>query len=200
MFVRIPSASSSRWGRFSLVVGLGLLPVFASCANSEDTEPFVPSMRGATQPNGSGDLISEDEACERLRSAALAAYEDLRCAQPEYPECPGFLRPGGGSGCYEYREGSVASCEREYEDATSCSNLAPCLATAELNLELATCEQVTPEGAAGAGGNAGAGADAGGSGGAGQGGAPLVEGGSPSVAGQGPQAGAAGDVSGGAPP
>jgi hypothetical protein len=196
MFVRIPSASSSRWGRFSLVLGLGLLPAFASCANSEDTEPYVPSMRGATQPNGSGDLISEDEACERLRSAALAAYDDLSCAEPEYPECPGFLRPGGGSGCYEYREGSVASCEREYEDATSCSNLAPCLATAELNLELSTCEQVTPvEGMAGAGGNAGSDA-----GGAGQGGAPIVEGGSPSTAGQGPQAGAAGDASGGAPP
>jgi hypothetical protein len=177
------------------------MPVFANCANSEDTEPLVPAMRGATQPNGSGDLVSEDEACERLRSAALSAYEDLRCPEPDYPECPGFLRPGGGSGCYEYREGSVASCEREYEDATSCSNLAPCLATAELNLELPTCEHVVPEGAAGAGGNAGA--DAGGVGGvgvAGQGGAPIVEGGSPSAAGQGPQAGAAGDASGGAPP
>jgi hypothetical protein len=201
MFVRIPSASSSRWGRFSLVLGLGLLPAFASCANSEDTEPFVPSMRGANQPNGSGDLISEDDACERLRSAALAAYEDLGCVEPEYPACPGFLRPAGGSGCYEYREGSVASCEREYEDATSCSNLAPCLATAELNLELPSCEQVTPDGMAGAGGSAGVdtgGAGAGG--GAGQGGAPIVEGGGPSVAGQGPQAGAAGDASGGAPP
>ena len=155
-------------------------------------------MRGATQPKGSGDLISEDEACERLRSAALAAYEDLRCVEPDYPECPGFLRPGGGSGCYEYREGSVTSCERAYEDATSCSNLAPCLATAELNLELPTCEHLVPDGAAGAGGNAGA--DAGGAGGAGQGGAPIVEGGSPSAAGQGGQAGAAGDASGGAPP
>jgi hypothetical protein len=198
MFVRIPSASSSRWGRFSLVLGFGLSPVFASCANTEDTEPLVPAMRGANQPKSSGDLVPEDEACERLRSAALAAYDDLRCPPPSYPECPGFLRPGGGSGCYEYREGSVASCEREYEGATSCSNLAPCLATAELNLELPTCEQVEPEGVAGAGGGAGAGT--GGTGGSGEGGALPVEGGSPGVAGQGPLAGAAGEANGGAPP
>ena len=201
MFVRIPSACSSRWGRFSLVLGLGLFPVFTNCANSEDTEPYVPSKQGANQPGGDGALISEDDACERLRSAALSAYEGLGCTAPTYPECPGFVRPGGGSGCYEYREDSVAACENEYEDATSCSSLSPCLATAELNLELATCEPLTPdEGTAGAGGNAGTDAGgAGGASGASQGGAPIVEGGAASVAGQGPQAGAAGNDAGGAP-
>jgi hypothetical protein len=200
MFVRIPSACSSRWGRFSLVLGLGLFPVFTNCANSEDTEPYVPSKQGANQPGGDGALISEDDACERLRSAALSAYEGLGCTAPTYPECPGFVRPGGGSGCYEYREDSVAACEKEYDDATSCSSLSPCLATAELNLELPSCERepLTPdEGTAGAGGNAGT--DAGGAGGASQGGAPIVEGGTASVAGQGPQAGAAGNDAGGAP-
>lgn len=202
MFVRIPSARSSRWGRFSLVLGLGLFPVFTNCANSEDTEPYVPSKRGANQPDGDGALISEDDACERLRSAALSSYEGLGCTAPTYPECPGFVRPGGGSGCYEYREDSVAECEQEYEGATSCSSLSPCLATAVLNVELPTCEQLTTpdDGTAGAGGNGGNDSGgAGGSSGASQGGAPIVEGGSASVAGQGPQAGAAGNDAGGAP-
>jgi hypothetical protein len=200
MFVRIPFASLPCWGRRSLALALGVVPAFVSCATSEDTEPFVPSVQGAMQPDDGGDLISEEDACDRLRTAALDAYERLDCDAPAYPDCPGFLRPGGGSGCYEYRADSVDSCEQAYENAASCRVLAPCLATAELNVELSTCDQPVMDGAGGAGGGSGAGGGGGDAGGmdAGGGMPPVIEGGSSGVAGQAAQAGAAGEASGGA--
>jgi hypothetical protein len=155
--------------------------LFASCTTDEDTEPHVPSTPGATQPEGGGALLSEADACERARSAAFDAYGRLNCDEPTFPECPAFLRPGGGSGCYEYREGSIEACEQAYEDAASCRTLGPCLVTAEQNLDLDTCEQVIPPdpgtGGAGGVGSGVGGTDAGGApplpmGGADTGGAP----------------------------
>ena len=148
-------------------------------------------MPGATQPEGGGALLSEADACERVRSAALDAYDQLNCDEPTFPECPAFLRPGGGSGCYEYREGSIEACEQAYEEASSCRTLGPCLVTAEQNLDLDTCEEVIPPdpGTGGAGGadTGVGGTDAGGAsplpmGGAdpGTGGVPAVLGGSDS--------------------
>jgi hypothetical protein len=193
MFARIPSASLSLWGRSCLVSALLGLPLFASCTSSEDTEPFVPAAEGAVQAKGEGALVSEEEACGRLLEAAQAAYDRLGCDAPDYPECPGFLRPGGGSGCYMYYDGSVSTCEQAYEDATSCRGLSPCLAVAERDDALATCEQVEM----GTGGDGGAGSVAGASsGGSADGGAaPLPEGGAPA----GGAAPVAGQAAGGAP-
>jgi hypothetical protein len=183
MLARNPSASLSHWGRTCLISALLGLPLFASCTSSEDTEPFVPAVEGASQPKASGALVSEDDACERLLKTAKAAYKRLGCSPPGFAACPGFLRPGGGSGCYEYFEDSVSACEERYEEAPSCRELSPCLATAQLNEELTTCERVgVIEPVGGAGGAAGAGPVAG----AGMGGMP--EGGSPTM----PEAGAAG--------
>jgi hypothetical protein len=183
MFARNPSASLSHWGRTCLISALLGLPLYASCTSSEDTEPFVPAVEGARQPKGAGALVSEDDACGRLLKAANAAYKRLGCTAPDFPECPGFLRPGGGSGCYEYFDESVSACEETYEKAPSCRELSPCLATAQLNEELATCEKVdVAEPSGGAGGAAGAGPVAG----AGMGG--MAEGGTPAL----PEAGAAG--------
>lgn len=163
MIVRVPP-SLSRWGRCSLGLALsGLL--YASCTTAEDTEPYVPAVSGATQPDPDDDLIDEDEACDRLRSAAEDAYDRLRCPEPAFPDCPSFLRPGGGSGCYEYSAGSVEACEEAYEEASSCRTLAPCVATAVLNAELPSCEQVVVPGAGGAGNAGGAGPELGGAGG-----------------------------------
>jgi hypothetical protein len=188
----------SCWGRSSLALALsGLL--YASCTGSEDTEPYVPAVNGATQPEADGDLIGEEEACDRLESAAQDAYERLGCPEPSFEACPAFLRPAGGSGCYEYSEGSVEACEAAYEDADSCRSLSPCLATAVPNAELPTCELPVVPGAGGAGG-AGAGAGAGGGGAelAGAGGM-APQGGSPN-AGAPPGGNAAGGAdSGGAP-
>ena len=195
MFARIPSASLSFWGRSSLALAFLGLPLYASCTSSEDTEPFVPAVEGASQPKAEGSLISEEDACARLLSAAKDAYERLGCDTPDFAECPGFLRPGGGSGCYEYYEGSVAACEKTYKGAPSCRELSPCLAVAERNDELATCEQVEVPGGGGAGGAGSVIPVAGGNGGAptSEGGTAAVEAGAPGVAGA-----AAGQSAGGA--
>ncbi|MES1189091.1 MAG: hypothetical protein ABUL60_35070 [Myxococcales bacterium] len=161
MFARIPFASLSPWGRACLLLACLGLPLYASCTASEDTEPFVPAAQGAVQPSGDGDLVSEDKACARLLKAANAAYDRLGCPAPSFPKCPAFLRPGGGSGCYDYYDDSVSACEQAYESAPTCRELSPCLATAHLNEDLATCETVGVVPAGGAAGVAGAGADGG---------------------------------------
>lgn len=179
MIVRVPS-SLSRWGRSSLALALsGLL--YASCTGSEDTEPYVPAVSGATQPEADGDLIGEEEACDRLKSAAEDAYDRLGCPEPSFEGCPAFVRPAGGSGCYEYSAGGVEACEEAYGAADSCRSLSPCLATAVPNAELPTCEGLVVPGAGGAGG-AGAGAGGGGAELAGAGGmaGATAQGGNPS--------------------
>lgn len=199
MFVRIRSACSSRWGRWGLLATVATMPLVSNCTSSEDTEPFVPAIEGAVQPDGDGELITEEEACERLREAALDAYERLHCEEPTFPECPGFLRPGGGSGCYEYSAGSVEACEDHYDSVSACRSLSPCLATAVKNTELSTCE-IPADGAGGAAGagGAGAGGNGGGADAGGAGGAPLSEGGAPGVAGQAATGGAAAGADNGA--
>jgi hypothetical protein len=195
MIARMPSADSSRWGRASSALLLAvLLP--ASCTTDEDIEPHVPSRSGAIQPEAGGALLSEEEACERLLTAAQDAYDRLRC-DATFADCPTFLRPGGSSGCYEYYEDSIEACEAAYDDASSCRNLSPCFATAEVNLELPTCEQ-PPSGEGGAGGAAAGGAGPGGAAAGGEATVPI--GGSPDSGGAPAQAGApaAGAPAGGA--
>jgi hypothetical protein len=181
------------------MVGLSLAP---SCTKSEDTEPFVPASPGATQPEAGGALLTEDEACSRLSDALSSARKKLGCGGPKPADCPGFVRPGGGSGCYEYSEESVEACEDAYESAFSCQSLAPCIVTAERNDSLDTCEMLsTGEGGAGgvpsAGGAAAGGVpslpDAGAPSEGGAAGAPLVQGGAPA----GGAGGAGGDAGGG---
>ena len=193
MFARIPSALLSSWGRACLVLACLGLPLYVSCTASEDTEPFVPAAPGASQPAAEGTLVSEDTACARLLKAAKAASNRLGCPAPSFPSCPAFLRPGGGSGCYEYYDDSVSACEDAYGAAPTCRDLSPCLATAERNDELATCDQVE-SGVAGAGGVKGAGG-AGASAGAAEGGtASGTDAGAPGASGS----AAAGQATGGA--
>ncbi len=161
----------------------------------------MPAVEGARQPAGEGALVSEDDACARLLDAAKEAYDRLGCDAPSFPKCPAFLRPGGGSGCYEYYEDSVSACVAVYEDAPSCRELSPCLATAVLNETLETCELIDV-GTGGAGGaGAGGGGPVGGAG-AGNGGAPPAGGAPPVVdggaAGMSGSAVVAGQASGGA--
>jgi hypothetical protein len=196
MFVRNPSASLTRWGRASLLSALLGLPLYASCTKSEDTEPYVPAKVGAIQPDPDGALISEADACDRLRSAYADSYDDLGCDFPKPPACPSFIRPGGGSGCFEYYEGSVKACEDAYKDAGTCAGLVPCIASAQRNDALPTC--ILPDdGSGGAGGSGGADGQGGDSpvGGAPQGGAPtLVDGGTSSTLAGAPGVAGAADV------
>jgi len=196
MFARIPSSSLSLWGRTCLISAFLGLPLYASCTASEDTEPFVPAAQGANQAPGEGELVTEADACARLLKAANAAYDRLGCEAPSFPKCPAFLRPGGANGCYEYYDDSVTACVTAYEDAKTCHDLSPCLATAERNDDLDTCEQVDV-GTGGAGGAAAGGASS--TGGASEGGAgPLPEAGAPGASGSPAVAGQSAGGAGGA--
>lgn len=144
MFAPMPSALLARWGGVGLISALAGLVLCASCTSSEDTEPFIPAVQGARQPAGSGALLSETQACARVRDAAEAAYERLHCPAPAAVECPAYLRPAGASGCYEYYEDSVADCEQAYGDARTCGTLTPCIVSAEMNERLETCELLLP--------------------------------------------------------
>lgn len=191
MFARIPSVLLPRQGRLLLLSALAGLVLVPSCTKSEDTEPYIPASEGAKQPSGGGALLSEEEACGRLRDAAVAAEKRLRCDNPDPAECPGFLRPGGGSGCYEYSQGSITACEKSYEAATTCRALVPCIATAVRNDELETCElNVGQGGAGGMGATSPGGAPSGGTGEGGMGPVPVVGGAGAANAGA-PAAGAA---------
>jgi hypothetical protein len=179
MFAPMPSALLARWGGVGLISALAGLALCASCTSSEDTEPFIPAVEGAKQPSGSGTLLSETEACARVRDAAEAAYDRLRCPAPSLAPCPAYVRPGGASGCYEYDEDSVAACEQAYEDARTCGTLTPCIVSAHRNDELETCERLSPEaGGQGGGGPAGGAAGAGGA-------EPQPEAGAPATGGAG---------------
>jgi len=101
-------------------------------------------------------MLTEEDACSRVVGALAAARKKLGCSSPPPAQCPGFLRPGGGNGCYEYSEESVEACEKSYKNAFSCTDLAPCIVTAERNDALTTCE-VVADGEGGAGGVANAG-------------------------------------------
>ena len=196
MFVRMPSFSRSSWRRAGLGLVLLALPLSPGCTKSEDTEPFVPAVEGATQPTGSGSLISEDDACDRLLKAAGAAYKRLGCDAPTFAKCPDYLRPGGGNGCYEYYDDSVSACDDDGRTPPGrVSRLSPCLPTGRAQaVSSPTCDLGTAEGGASAGGAA-TGEPT--SGGASEGGAaPMSAAGAPS-AGEPPMA-AAGQAAGGA--
>ncbi|HEY3252808.1 MAG TPA: hypothetical protein VGJ91_02635 [Polyangiaceae bacterium] len=148
--------------RFALVA-LAVLALGSACTKSKDTEDFVPSDRGAVQPDGAGALLSEASACTELKAAEAAARAALGCAAVTR-ECPGFIRPAGGEACFEYSQASLKGCESLYDSFSSCDDFAlhPCLISA-----LSKCAAGAAGGAPGA---AGSSSDAGAAGEGGAGG------------------------------
>jgi hypothetical protein len=188
MLARMPPISLTHWGRVSLVLALVGLPLSVSCTSSEDTEPFIPAQEGPTQPAGNGSFVSAHDACSRLLNAAKSAFGRLGCEDQGAGECPAFLQPAGGNGCYEYDEKSVSECEAAYDDAKACRVL-PCIVTAQRNDELPGCELLDTGGGGQGGGASLGGAPgspaAGGESPLPEGGAPTAGGGSPGEAGSG---------------
>jgi len=151
-----------------LVLAVSAVLVLGSaCTESKDTAAHLPSERGAVQPDAGGALIGELIACSELKAVEAATRAQLGCGAVTR-ECPEFIRPAGGEGCFEYSEASVKACSALYQSFTSCDEFTkhPCLISAVSNCEGAG------EGGAGAAGSADAGAagsagsaDEGGSGG-----------------------------------
>jgi hypothetical protein len=57
----------------------------ASCTGAEDDQPQMPAPPGATQQGGDGDLVSEAEACDRIREVEEDVRRDLNCPDLELP-------------------------------------------------------------------------------------------------------------------
>lgn len=132
-----------------------------SCTGVEDDQPQMPARPGATQQGGDGELVSEAEACHRIRTAEEDVRKDLNCPDLERPGCPGYVRVAG-SGCWGYPEGSVAACEEMIGAYVACADFEdePCVITA-VAVPPAECDEGT--GGSGAGGMSAGGESSGGS-------------------------------------
>ena len=145
----------------------------ASCTSQKDSEPFVPSGRGAVQPEASGPLLAEGAACEQLTSAESSARAQLGCPAVTRT-CPDYVRPAGGADCFQFSQGSIDGCADLYASFTACADFDahPCLLSA-----VDKCESSPePTGEGGAGGQG-------------------AQGGAPSSAGAAGEPGTAGDSS-----
>ncbi|MES1175015.1 MAG: hypothetical protein ABUL62_11890 [Myxococcales bacterium] len=147
-----------------------VLVAAASCTSQKDTEAYVPSGRGAVQPEASGPLLAEDVACNKLKVAESDARSALSCPAVTRA-CPGYIRPAGGASCFQYSQGSIDGCSDLYASFTTCSDFDahPCLVSAVDKCDVAP----DPSGEGGAGGSGGApstAGDAGNPGAAGDGG------------------------------
>jgi hypothetical protein len=136
-----------------LCVSLVTAVLAASCSSTHDTADVVPSSPGAFQPDAGGKLVDEATACAALVKSESNARATLGCDAVKH-ECPSYIRPAGGAGCFLYDQASLDGCAALYQSFTSCDKFdqRPCLLTAE-----SMCDSVD-SGAAGAGGQAATGA------------------------------------------
>jgi hypothetical protein len=108
-----------------------VLVVAASCSSQKDTEAYVPSERGAVQPDSGGPLLAEGPACDRLKSAESSARATLGCPAVTR-ECPAYIRPAGIADCFLYSQDSIDSCSALYDSFKDCADFDkhPCLISA----------------------------------------------------------------------
>lgn len=159
--------SRTRLSRSLSLSALALLVVL-SCSKANDTQDYVPSQRGAVQPDAGGAAITEDAACAQLKKAEADARAELGCDALK-AVCPSYIRPAGSTGCFAYSQASVNGCKALYQSFNGCEDfeLHPCLITAIPDAE---CGAPAP-GEGGAGGASGVPAGAAGDTAAGAGGA-----------------------------
>jgi hypothetical protein len=126
------------------------LVVAASCSKQKDTQDYVPSQRGAIQPDAGGALVDEATACQTLTTAEANARKDLSCPAVART-CPDYIRPAGGADCFQYEQVSLDGCVDLFGSFTTCEDFArhPCLISA-----VSKCDSAGGE--AGAGGSGGA--------------------------------------------
>ncbi|MET0790641.1 MAG: hypothetical protein ABW061_03910 [Polyangiaceae bacterium] len=142
----------------------------ASCTSQKDTQAFVPSGRGAVQPDAGGALLSEAAACAKLKAAESSARSTLGCPSLTR-ECPSYIRPAGGSDCFQYSQPSIDGCATLFASFTTCADFEthPCLISATDTCTFSDGGAPGEGGAGGAGGTSNTASDAGASGEAGQG-------------------------------
>jgi hypothetical protein len=138
-----------------LCVSLVVAVLAASCTSTHDTADVVPPLRGAFQSDAGGKLIDEATACAELTQAESSARAALGCDALKR-DCPAYIRPAGGAGCFLYDEASVAGCVDHFNSFGSCDafDARPCLVTAVSHCD-AGDSGAGGAGAGGAGGQSG---------------------------------------------
>jgi hypothetical protein len=146
-----------------LCVSLVAAVLAASCTSTHDNADVVPAQPGAFQPDAGGALIDEATACAALTKAESKARAALSCDAVER-DCPSYIRPAGGEGCFVYDQASLDGCSTLYTSFTSCDDFDrhPCVLTAE-----SKCDAAGEGGASGLGGASGVSGAGGASAGAG---------------------------------
>ena len=116
----------------ALFCALGVLGACAGCGSSSETKDTVPARPGFQMPEAGASRIDEAKACAELSEALSASAQQLGCSAPSVT-CPGYVRPAGGEGCFEYDDASVKACVRSIvQDYKRCSDFAArrCIVTA----------------------------------------------------------------------
>lgn len=174
-------------------LGLLLAGWATACSESKDTNPVVTPKSGAFQPTPNGVTIGEADACEAITAAEDAKRSALGCGSVQRAPCPEYIRPAGGSDCYEYDEGTVNECVSYYGGLTSCTDFTqkPCIVTA---VPTASCASAS----GGNGGTGGSGGTTGGTGGTAGGAGGTTGGSGGTTGGAGGTTGGTGGSTGGA--
>jgi hypothetical protein len=168
------------------VIGLGLLPL--GCEDSWQPGQFVPAEPGPSRVLETGERMSADDACARLRDAFAFQAESVGC--PSVFDCGSELRAFNTCGSVD--RGTVEACVTRIERALTCQALEDPDCSVAVLPPFRPCVPVNVGGEGGSGNVGGAGAA-----GAGASGAPAAaEGG---AAGEASSGGAAGSFAGGAP-
>ena len=139
------SNSLSRTVSWLCLCGVALV-VAASCTSQKDTQDYVPSQRGAVQPDAGGKLVAETPACDALTGAEAKARKDLGCPALAHA-CPEYIRPAGGADCFQYDQASLDGCVDLFSSFISCEDftLHPCIVSA-----VSKCDSAGEVGAGGA--------------------------------------------------
>jgi hypothetical protein len=74
---------------------------------------------GSYAPLGNGVAVSEDEACQAVRSAEIDRRNGLGCGLITLPICPAYLTKGDEP-CMQYDQGTVQACAAYITELESC--------------------------------------------------------------------------------
>lgn len=150
------------WSRV-LCVSSTVVAVAVACSDEVGTGDNQPAPPGAIQPDASGGVLNEAEACQMLLAAIQdrASTPPLDCDVSELT-CPELIRTAGSQACLQFDEGSVTACVGVVESYELCTDFEtkPCIVTALPGTMSAGCTPPMPD----AGADTGGGPDASGDG------------------------------------
>lgn len=123
--------------RLGWILGMSFLAAASAvaCASKDDGGADDVDAGNGTgiepyQPNGNGERMSEADACDRMTGALDGRASDLGCIVT-HPPCPQYLRQSTSGACYDYDEGTIASCVDFIGKYQSCDDFQkrPCIVT-----------------------------------------------------------------------